>query len=329
MASDENLTTVDSGELPLEIEAPKVGKPKASAAGVAAVASSMNHVMRTAGPVRGTKALLDLNQKDGFDCPSCAWPDPDDHRAQTEFCENGAKAVASEATTRQIDRSFFRKHSVEDLLKETDYWHDQQGRLVEPMVLREGATHYEPISWDDAFQLMGKELNALGHPDEAMFYTSGRASNEAAFLYQLFARHYGTNNLPDCSNMCHESSGAAMSQAVGIGKGTVSLDDLHEAETIICIGQNPGTNHPRMLASLETCVENGGKIIAVNPLKEAGLMGFAHPQKVSGMLGKSTPLASQYMQVKINGDLALLRGLGKEIFERGELDRLSNWQILF
>jgi molybdopterin-dependent oxidoreductase alpha subunit len=300
---------------------PKVGKPKTSAAGAAAVVSSMNHVMRTAGPVRGTKALLDLNQKDGFDCPSCAWPDPDDHRAVTEFCENGAKAVASEATTRQIDRSFFRKYSVADLLEKSDYWHDQQGRLVEPMVLREGGTHYEPISWDDAFTMIGGSLKSLDNPNEAIFYTSGRASNEAAFLYQLFTRHYGTNNLPDCSNMCHESSGTAMKKSVGVGKGTVTLDDIHEAETVICIGQNPGTNHPRMLASLETCVENGGSVIAVNPMKEAGLMGFAHPQKISGMLGKSTSLASQYLQVKLNGDLALLRALGKEIFERDALDQ--------
>ena len=299
---------------------PKTGKPKTSAAGVSAVASSMNHVMRTAGPVRGTKALLELNQKDGFDCPSCAWPDPDDHRATTEFCENGAKAIASEATTRQIDRYFFRKHSIAELLEQSDYWHDQQGRLTEPMVLHQGSTHYEPITWDDAFELLGTTLKSLKDPDEAVFYTSGRASNEAAFLYQLFTRHYGTNNLPDCSNMCHESSGTAMQQSVGVGKGTVTLDDIHEADTVICIGQNPGTNHPRMLSSLETCVENGGKIIAVNPLKEAGLMGFAHPQKISGMLGKSTQLATQYLQVKINGDLALLRALGKEIFERNALD---------
>ncbi|MBK1855099.1 FdhF/YdeP family oxidoreductase [Verrucomicrobiaceae bacterium 5K15] len=320
MASDDSKHSLDEGEPPHEDKAPKVGKPKTSAAGATAVVSSMNHVMRTAGPVRGTKALLDLNQTDGFDCPSCAWPDPDDHRAQTEFCENGAKAIASEATTRQIDRSFFKKHSIDELLEQSDYWHDQQGRLTEPMVLREGSSHYEPISWDDAFALIGKELNKLETPDDGIFYTSGRASNEAAFLYQAFIRHFGTNNLPDCSNMCHESSGTAMGQAVGVGKGTVTLDDLHEAETIICIGQNPGTNHPRMLASLEKCVENGGKIIAVNPLKEAGLMGFAHPQKISGMLGKSTPLASQYLQVKVNGDLALLRGLGKEFFERGALD---------
>lgn len=301
-------------------EPPRQHRPKSQAAGAAAVASSLNHVLRTAGPIRGTKALLELNQIDGFDCPSCAWPDPDDHRAVTEFCENGAKAIASEATTRRITRDFFRKHSVAELLQQSDYWHDQQGRLTEPMVLRAGESHYQPISWQDAFQLLATELNALDHPNEAVFYTSGRTSNEAAFLYQLFARVFGTNNLPDCSNMCHESSGTAMKQSVGIGKGTVTLEDFNEADTIICIGQNPGTNHPRMLSALETAVENGARIIAINPLKEAGLMGFAHPQKLSGILGKSTPLASQYLQVKLNGDLALLRALGKELFERGALD---------
>ncbi|MCP5537893.1 MAG: FdhF/YdeP family oxidoreductase [Akkermansiaceae bacterium] len=299
---------------------PRVSKPKKYAGGPGAVASAMKHVMKTAGPARGTKALLELNQKDGFDCPSCAWPDPDDHRAHSEFCENGAKAIASEATTRRIGRQFFRKHSVADLLEQSDYWHDQQGRLTEPMVLREGASHYQPISWDDAFALLADTLNGLDHPDEAVFYTSGRTSNEAAFLYQLFTRVYGTNNLPDCSNMCHESSGTAMKQSVGVGKGTVTLDDIHGADTIICIGQNPGTNHPRMLSALETAVENGARIVAINPLKEAGLMGFAHPQKVSGMLGKSTPLASQYLQVNLNGDLALMRALGKELFGRDALD---------
>ena len=305
---------------PKSEQAPKVKTPKSYAGGTPAVTSAMKHVMRAAGPIRGTKALLDLNQLDGFDCPSCAWPDPDDHRAVTEFCENGAKAVASEATTRSIDRSFFAKYSVSELLEKSDYWHDQQGRLTEPMVLREGEQHYQAISWDEAFQLIAHELKALDHPDQAAFYTSGRTSNEAAFLYQLFARVYGTNNLPDCSNMCHESSGTAMKQSVGVGKGTVTLEDIYEADTIICIGQNPGTNHPRMLSALEIAVENGAKIIAVNPLKEAGLVGFAHPQKVSGMLGKSTPLSSQYLQVKLNGDLALLRALGKELFTRNALD---------
>jgi molybdopterin-dependent oxidoreductase alpha subunit len=300
---------------------PRQKAAKSYAGGTPAVASSLKHVIKNAGPIRGTKALLELNQTDGFDCPSCAWPDPDDHRAVTEFCENGAKAVASEATTRRIDRNFFHKHSIEALLAESDHWHDQQGRLTEPMILRAGQTHYQAISWDDAFSMIGDELKALDHPDEAVFYTSGRTSNEAAFLYQLFVRAYGTNNLPDCSNMCHESSGTAMSQSIGVGKGTVTLDDIHEADTIICIGQNPGTNHPRMLSALEKAVEQGAHVIAVNPLKEAGLIGFAHPQKVSGMLGKSTPLASQYLQVKVNGDLALLRALGKELFARDAADQ--------
>ncbi len=296
----------------------KVSKPKKWAAGRPAVVSSLKQVLSTAGPIRGTKALLELNQTDGFDCPSCAWPDPDDHRAASEFCENGAKAVASEATSKIVDERFFRTHSIEQLSQESDYWHDQQGRLTSPMILRaaDGATHYEPISWKGAFELVAEELNSLDSPDQAAFYTSGRASNEAAFLYQLFVRQYGTNNLPDCSNMCHESSGSGLEPSIGIGKGTVSLDDLHEADTIIIAGQNPGTNHPRMLASLEKCVEQGGKIVAINPLIEAGLLAFAHPQKVSGMLNRATSLTSQYLQVKVNGDMALFRGISKSIFER-------------
>jgi len=310
MSSDQSTPPVDEGSNL------KVGKPKSWAAGNPAVISSMKHIMSTAGPVRGTKAMLELNQFEGFDCPSCAWPDPDDHRAPTEFCENGAKAIASETTSKRIDDAFFRKYSVEDLLKKSDYWHDQQGRLTRPMVRLNGASHYEPISWDDVFAILGNELRSLPTPDDGIFYTSGRASNEAAFMYQLFAKHFGTNNLPDCSNMCHESSGTALGQAIGIGKGTVSLDDIHNADTVICVGQNPGTNHPRMLGSLEVCVENGGKIVAINPLKEAGLMGFAHPQKVMGMLNKATPLASTYLQVKINGDMAIFRGIAKHLFER-------------
>lgn len=301
----------------------KVKKPKDWAAGNTAVISSMKHIMSTAGPVRGTQAMLELNQFDGFDCPSCAWPDPDDHRAATEFCENGAKAIASEATSKQITDAFFRKYSISDLLEKSDYWHDQQGRLTAPMIKLPDSDYYQEISWDHVFELLGSELKNLDSPDDGIFYTSGRASNEAAFMYQLFVRHYGTNNLPDCSNMCHESSGCGLVSSIGIGKGTVTLEDIHQADTVICVGQNPGTNHPRMLASLENTVENGGKVISINPLKEAGLMGFAHPQKPSGMMNVATPLSSQYLQVKPNGDMAIFRGLAKTIFEKDDASLLD------
>ncbi|MEP4077591.1 FdhF/YdeP family oxidoreductase [Haloferula sp.] len=294
-----------------EPESPEVDRPKRYAGGVPAVASSLKHVFGRDGVVRGSKGLLKLNQMGGFDCPSCAWPDPDEERAPAEFCENGAKAVASEAMRTAIGREFFAKYSVAELIGKDDGWHDLQGRLAEPMLLKEGGTHYEPVSWDEAFAILAEELKGLDSPSEAAFYTSGRASNEAAFLYQMFARAFGTNNLPDCSNMCHESSGTAMREAVGVGKGTVTLDDFLDADVIICAGQNPGTNHPRMLSTLEAAVERGAKIVAVNPLKEAGLVAFAHPQKVSGMMGKSTPLASSYLQVRVNGDMALFRGIAK------------------
>ncbi|MCW1912744.1 FdhF/YdeP family oxidoreductase [Luteolibacter sp. GHJ8] len=290
-------------------------RPKESAAGIPAVLASLKHVFGKDGVGRGTKALLELNQVGGFDCPSCAWPDPDRDRAVAEFCENGAKAVASEAMRKTIGREFFAEHSVADLMAQTDAWHDLQGRLAEPMLLREGASHYEPVSWDEAFAILADELRALDSPDEAIFYTSGRASNEAAFLYGLFARAFGTNNLPDCSNMCHESSGLALKDSIGVGKGTVTLDDFLEAEVIICVGQNPGTNHPRMLSTLEAAVTKGAKLVAINPLREAGLLGFSHPQHVRGILGRPTPLASTYLQVKVNGDLALFRGLSKAVLE--------------
>ncbi len=294
----------------------KVKDQKTWAAGIPAVTSSMKHILSSAGPVRGTQAMLGINQFDGFDCPSCAWPDPDDHRAPTEFCENGAKAIASEATTKTIDDEFFKKYSLTELREKSDYWHDQQGRLTAPVIKLPDSDHYQAISWDDAFELLGHEIKNLDSPDDGIFYTSGRASNEAAFLYQLFVRQFGTNNLPDCSNMCHESSGSGLMASIGIGKGTVTLDDIHTADTVICVGQNPGTNHPRMLASLEKTVENGGKVIAINPLKEAGLIAFAHPQKLKGMLNIATTLASQYIQVKANGDMALFRGVAKYILEQ-------------
>lgn len=297
-----------------------VSDQKTAAAGLKAVAISMKHVLGQAGLMRGSAAMLKLNQKGGFDCPSCAWPDPDDHRSQFEFCENGAKAIASEITVKRVTPAFFAEHSVVALAEQSDFWMDQAGRLTEPMVLREGATHYEPLSWEAAFELIAQELNALDSPDEAVFYTSGRASNEAAFLYQLFARQFGTNNLPDCSNMCHESSGAALMASVGVGKGTVTLNDLETAETILIFGQNPGTNHPRMLSSLQKAVEAGAHIVGVNPMKEAGLTGFMHPQQVKGMLGLATPLADEFLQVRQNGDQALLKGLCRVLIEDGTVD---------
>lgn len=297
-----------------------VSSPKTAAAGLTAVAVSMKHVMGNAGLLRGTSAMLKLNQKGGFDCPSCAWPDPDDHRAAFEFCENGAKAIASETTLQRVTPAFFAEHSVAELAGRSDFWMDQAGRLTHPMVLRKGDTHYQPLSWEEAFDLIAQELKALESPDEAVFYTSGRASNEAAFLFQLFARLFGTNNLPDCSNMCHESSGAALGASVGVGKGTVTLEDLETAETILIFGQNPGTNHPRMLTSLQKAVEGGAVIVGVNPMKEAGLTGFMHPQQMMGMLGMPTALAEEFLQVRQNGDQALLKGLCRVLLEEGLVD---------
>jgi len=302
-------------QTPSEYTGIRVSKPKTFAAGLEAVTSSLQHVFGLAGFTRGVRGMLRLNQKKGFDCPSCAWPDPDDHRAPTEFCENGAKAMASETTQRRVDPAFFAKHSVAEISQKSDYWMERQGRLTDPVILRPGATHYEPVSWEEVFRILGEELIQLNDPNEAIFYTSGRTVNESAFLYGLFVRMYGTNNLPDCSNMCHESSGVALTESIGIGKGTVTLKDIETSETLLIVGQNPGTNHPRMLSSLQAAVRDGAEIIAVNPMKEAGLIGFAHPQELKGMMGISTPLSSQYLGVKINGDQALFQGLSKSILE--------------
>jgi len=301
---------------PVEDSDPTVKAQKTWAVGAPAVVSGLADITRKSG-LRGSRALLKLNQMGGFDCPSCAWPDPDHDRSIAEFCENGAKAVASESMNRTIGRNFFAEHSVTDLMAQSDAWHDLQGRLAEPMLLDAGASHYRPVSWETAFSILADELRGLSSPDEAVFYTSGRASNEAAFLYQLFARAFGTNNLPDCSNMCHESSGLALKESIGVGKGTVSMDDFPDAETILCVGQNPGTNHPRMLSTLSAAVAKGATLVAINPLKEAGLMGFAHPQQMLGLLGRTSSLASTYLQVRINGDLALFRGIAKVIMEAG------------
>jgi formate dehydrogenase major subunit len=298
----------------------EVGAPKDHAAGPTAVAVSMKRAIGHMGVKRTAQTLLKLNQTDGFDCQGCAWPDPSpDHRHTAEFCENGAKAVADEATRDLIGREFFAQHPVAELAEHTDYWLNKQGRVTEPMVLRAGGTHYEPIAWDDAFALMGTHLRAI-EPDQAIFYTSGKTSNEAAYLYQLFVRAYGTNNLPDCSNMCHESTSVGLAEVIGIGKGSVSLDDVHHAELIVILGQNPGTNHPRMLSALEEAKGNGAKIVAVNPLKEAGLVRFKNPQNVKGVVGHGTGLADRYLQIRSNGDLALLQALGALLVQRGCVD---------
>jgi len=294
----------------------KVESPKDVAVGLPAVVSAMKHVFGAMEVNRGVKALLNLNQKDGFDCPSCAWPDPDDERSRiAEYCENGAKAIAEEATTKRLTADFFAKHSIEELGAWSDYELSQQGRLAEPMYKPKGATHYQPISWDALFQKIGSSLKGLASPDDAVFYTSGRTSNEAAFLYQLFGREFGTNNFPDCSNMCHESSGVALNETLGIGKGSVKLDDFYKADLIIIAGQNPGTNHPRMLSALEKAKKNGAKILAINPLRETGLVAFSNPQTVGGLLGAKTALADQYLQVRINGDVPLFKAFLKYLYE--------------
>ncbi|WP_217197614.1 FdhF/YdeP family oxidoreductase [Streptomyces buecherae] len=295
-------------------DAPEVSPPQRSAAGLPGVAHSLLAAQRQMGVRRTALTLLKVNQKDGFDCPGCAWPEPD-KRHTAEFCENGAKAVAEEATLRRVTPEFFAAHPVADLATRSGYWLGQQGRLTEPMLLDEGAERYEPITWERAFSLVADELRALDSPDEAVFYTSGRTSNEAAFLYQLFAREFGTNNLPDCSNMCHESSGSALTETLGVGKGSVLLDDLYQADLIIVAGQNPGTNHPRMLSALEKAKANGARVITVNPLPEAGLERFRNPQTARGLALGGTPLADLFLQVRLGGDQALFRALNRMILE--------------
>ncbi|MBZ4487949.1 FdhF/YdeP family oxidoreductase [Microbacterium sp. cx-55] len=292
----------------------RVSKAKKVAVGVPAVVHALEMSIEQMGAVRSARALLRVNQKDGYDCPGCAWPDPA-HRHVAEFCENGAKAVAEEATVRTVGPAFFAEHSIDELRGHDDFWLGQQGRLTHPMVLDEGATHYRPVSWDDALGEIADQLRALADPDEAVFYTSGRTSNEAAFLYQLLVRGVGTNNLPDCSNMCHESSGSALTETIGIGKGTVSLEDIYAARLIIVAGQNPGTNHPRMLSALEKAKQNGAKIIAVNPLPEAGLLRFENPQTVKGVLLGGTPIADRFVQIRLGGDQALFQAIGKHLLE--------------
>ena len=288
--------------------------PKSWAAGVPGVYHSMKPAVEQMGLNRTRKTVMAMNQKDGFDCPSCAWPDPH-HRKAFEFCENGAKAVTWEATPVVVPETFWAENPVSELRSRSEYWLGMQGRLTEPVYKPAGEDHYKPVSWDEALRLVTDKLKGLDSPDHAAFYTSGRTSNEAAFLYQLMVRGYGTNNLPDCSNMCHESSGWAMGQTIGIGKATVSFDDYAQADLIIVMGQNPGTNHPRMMTELEACKNRGGEIVAVNPLPEAGLRRYKNPQEVKGVIGHGTQIADQFLQIRIGGDMALLQAVSKRVLD--------------
>jgi molybdopterin-dependent oxidoreductase alpha subunit len=305
---------------PVETAGTEQGKRHEIAAGLPAVNQTLRFAWGRMGVVKGTQALLSVNQKDGFDCQSCAWPSPDDHRSFAEFCENGAKAVSDEGTRKRVTPEFFAQNSIHSLLSRSDYWLNEQGRLTHPMVYREGGSRYEPIRWEDAFALIASELRSLDSVNQAAFYTSGRASNEAAYIYQLFVRLFGTNNLPDCSNMCHESSGSALSEAIGIGKGTVTLDDFLHTDAIFVVGQNPGTNHPRMLTSLQRAKARGAKLVSINPLPETGNFRFKNPQDFANPLkaiatlsGGGSQLSDLWLPIKINGDLAFFKGLMKEL----------------
>ncbi len=275
--------------------------------------ATVKHLQRE-GLVRGTRALLAINQPDGFDCPGCAWPEPTSaHRSKIEFCENGAKAIAEETTTARCTPEMLGRATVDELRALSDFELGQLGRLTHPMLL-EGDRVYRPVSWERAFAIMGEALREAG-PARSIYYTSGRTSNEAAFLYQLVGRLHGTNNFPDCSNMCHDSSGVALSETVGVGKGSVSLEDFEHCDLILVVGQNPGTNHPRMLTTLREAARRGAKIVAINPLREVGLSRFSHPQKPFDLLRGGVALASHFVQIQIGGDQAFFLGLGKVVLE--------------
>ena len=315
---------VRNAEIPRQPDEARTGRRAKAAAGVTAIAETVRFGVKEMGVRRTVSTYLAVNKKDGFDCQSWAWPSPDGARHLAEFCENGAKSISSEATRKRLTRGFFAEHSVDELAQRSDQWLNEQGRLTEPMVLRAGSRHYEPIGWDAAFALVADELHQLDSPDQATFYTSGRTSNEAAFLYQLFVRSFGTNNLPDCSNMCHESSGAAMVESIGVGKSTVVFTDFDETDTIFIIGQNPGTNHPRMLTALERAKRNGATIVSINPMPETGLMRVRNPNPQEAtsllaypaeLLGPGTELSDLHLAVRVNGDVALLKGIMKAVLD--------------
>ena len=300
---------------PIEDVSPKRKAPSKSAAGLPAIISTAKHGLSKMGLIGSLTNFYKVNKFQGFDCPGCAWPDPDGTRTIAEFCENGAKAIADEGTKKRASPEFWSKWTVRDLSLKSDKWLNSQGRLTHPLILKEDSDYYESISWDDAFEVIASEMASLP-PDQAVFYTSGRTSNEAAFMWQLLARRYGTNNLPDCSNMCHESSGIALKEAIGIGKGTVKLDDFDKADLIIVVGQNPGTNHPRMLTALRDAKKNGASIVSINPLIETGMIRFKHPQNPLEVLGYGTEISDEHVRVSLNGDQALFRGFAKVILER-------------
>ena len=305
------MTTLPPREDDSQLE---VGERETWAVGVPGIVHSMVPAIEGMGVARTAKLMLGLNQKDGYDCPSCAWPDPDRRKA-AEFCENGAKAVTWEATPIAVPRSFWGQHSIDDLLTRSEHWLGMQGRLVEPVYKPAGKNHYEPVSWEKAFAIIAERLNELDSPDEAAFYTSGRTANETAFAYQLFVRAFGTNNLPDCSNMCHESTGTAMGETLGVGKSTIAYDDFEDTDLIIVMGQNPGTNHPRMLTALEDAKRKGAKIVAINPLPEAGLMRYKNPQRPRGIVGHGTKIADQFVHIRLGGDMALMQAVSKRVLD--------------
>ncbi|MET0152113.1 MAG: FdhF/YdeP family oxidoreductase [Candidatus Binatia bacterium] len=298
------------------------------AGGLGAIGGTLRAVARTS-PWRAAQALLRLNQEGGFNCPGCAWPE-EAARTHIDLCENGVKHVAHEVTRRRVGTEFFAEWPIDKLLGQSDQWLESQGRLVEPVIRRRESDRYEPIAWPAAFERIAESLLSLSSPNDAVFYTSGRTSNEAAFLYQLLARQFGTNNLPDCSNMCHESSGTGLSQVIGVGKGTVGLDDFGKAKAIFIIGQNPGSNHPRMFSALLAAKRRGCKIVSINPLKERALVRFAHPQEVLGLLGNGTEISDLYLQVRVGGDVALLKGIMKEVLaaEARSPGRVLDWAFI-
>jgi molybdopterin-dependent oxidoreductase alpha subunit len=326
-----NLTSLQA-QNPMDLGNLRIGRASEEAAGIPAIWNTMLYGIGEMGPVRSSEAFLKINQVTGFDCQSCAWPSPDKKRKIFEFCENGAKAVSDESTKKRIGADFFAKYSIAELAGKSDYWLNQQGRLTSPMARHPNAAHYQPITWPDAFAMIAQELNALDSPDQASFYTSGKTTNEPAFLLQLFARQFGTNNLPDCSNMCHESSGVAMIETLGVGKGTATLEDMESTDLIFIFGNNPGTNHPRMLTSLQKAKDHGAKIIAVNPLPEVSLMRVTNPnpqdypnplQLPFALLGNGQALADLYLPVRVNGDVAASKGILKDLFERERAGRIS------